>query len=32
MDVLVLGNQLLYKQEQKPLTQDIEWLREFELD
>ena len=32
MDYLVLGNFLLEKTEQKPLDQDIDWLRQFELD
>ena len=32
MDYLLLGNFLLEKQGQKPLDQDIDWLREFELD
>jgi carbamoyltransferase len=32
MDVLVLENCILYKTEQKPLEQDTDWKREFELD
>jgi carbamoyltransferase len=32
MDVLVLENCLLYKQDQKPLEQDTDWRNEFELD
>ncbi len=32
MDVLVLENCLLYKTEQKPLTSDTDWQKEFELD
>jgi carbamoyltransferase len=32
MDVLVLENCVLYKQEQKPLERDTDWQREFELD
>lgn len=32
MDYLVLGNFLLEKQDQKPLDQDLNWLKEFELD
>jgi len=32
MDVLVLENCVLYKTEQKPLEQDTDWKREFELD
>jgi len=32
MDYLLLGNFLLEKKEQKPLDNDIDWLREFELD
>ncbi|MFC2139997.1 carbamoyltransferase [Bacteroidota bacterium] len=32
MDYLVLGNFILSKEEQKPLTDDIDWKKEFELD
>jgi carbamoyltransferase len=32
MDVLVLENCLLYKTDQKPLTDDTDWMKEFELD
>jgi carbamoyltransferase len=32
MDVLVLENCLLYKAAQKPLTDDSDWRKEFELD
>jgi carbamoyltransferase len=32
MDVLVLENCLLYKTEQKPLEEDTDWKKEFELD
>ena len=32
MDYLLLGNFLLEKKVQKPLDEDIDWLREFELD
>lgn len=32
MDALVLGNYLLYKEEQKPLENDTDWKKEFELD
>ena len=32
MDYLLLGNFLLEKKDQKPLENDIDWLREFELD
>ncbi len=32
MDYLVLGNCVLAKKEQKPLEQDSEWMKEFELD
>ena len=32
MDVLVLENCLLYKSEQKPLTEDNDWKKEFALD
>jgi carbamoyltransferase len=32
MDLLVLGNQLVYKNEQKPLIEDKEWRTEFALD
>src|SRR5574341_1615767 len=32
MDVLVLENCLLYKQNQKPLEKDTDWRKEFELD
>jgi carbamoyltransferase len=32
MDVLVLGNCLLYKVDQKPLAEDTDWREEFELD
>jgi carbamoyltransferase len=32
MDVLVLGNHVLHKSEQMPLTDDSEWRTEFALD
>jgi carbamoyltransferase len=32
IDVLVLGNQLVYKAEQKPIENDVDWRREFVLD
>lgn len=32
MDALALGNYLLYKEEQKPLENDTDWKKEFELD
>ncbi|MDP7278599.1 MAG: carbamoyltransferase [Candidatus Poribacteria bacterium] len=32
MDYLVLGNFLLDKRDQKPLTNDVDWQTEFELD
>lgn len=32
MDVLVMGNFILEKKDQKPLDKDIDWLKEFELD
>lgn len=32
MDVLVLGNCILYKDEQKPLEEDTDWRKEYELD
>lgn len=32
MDVLVLENCVLYKSQQKPLTNDTDWQKEFELD
>lgn len=32
MDVLVLENCVLYKTQQKPLTNDTDWRKEFELD
>lgn len=32
MDVLVLENCVLYKTQQKPLTHDTSWQKEFELD
>lgn len=32
MDVLVLENCVLYKSQQKPLTNDTNWQKEFELD
>jgi carbamoyltransferase len=32
MDYLVIGNYLVSKVEQKPLEQDIDWMKEFELD
>ena len=32
IDYLVLGNYLLDKQAQKPLNEDIDWKKEFELD
>jgi len=30
--ILLLGNFLVEKTEQKPLDKDIDWLKEFELD
>jgi carbamoyltransferase len=32
MDYLVMGNYLIRKRDQKPLTQDSNWKKEFELD
>jgi carbamoyltransferase len=32
MDLLVLENCILYKNEQKPLVDDSDWRKEFELD
>ena len=32
MDYLIMGNYLLDKQNQKPLEEDIDWRKEFELD
>lgn len=32
MDFLILGNFLLAKDQQKPLNQDTNWMKEFELD
>jgi len=32
MDVLVLGNAVLYKHQQAPITEDTEWRNEFVLD
>jgi carbamoyltransferase len=32
MDVLVLENCVLYKTQQKPLVNDTNWQKEFELD
>jgi carbamoyltransferase len=32
MDYLVLGNFLLDKKEQKPLKDDVDWRKTFELD
>jgi carbamoyltransferase len=32
IDVLVLGNQLVYKADQKPLSADVDWRKEFVLD
>jgi len=32
MDVLLLGQCLLERKDQKPLDKDIDWLREYELD
>ena len=32
MDLLVLENCVLYKERQKPLTDDVDWRKEFELD
>jgi carbamoyltransferase len=32
MDYLVMGNFLLDKRNQKPIKQDIDWQKEFELD
>ncbi|MCI0692997.1 carbamoyltransferase [candidate division KSB1 bacterium] len=32
MDYLIMGNFLLDKKEQKPLQQDMDWQKEFELD
>jgi carbamoyltransferase len=32
MDMLVLENCVLHKADQKPLTDDTDWRKEFELD
>lgn len=32
MDVLVMGNYILYKDEQNPLSEDHDWRKEYELD
>ena len=32
MDVLVLENCIVYKDQQKPLADDSDWKKEFELD
>ena len=32
IDLLVLGNQLVYKADQKPLEADVDWRKEFVLD
>ncbi len=32
IDLLVLGNQLVYKVDQKPVESDVDWRREFVLD
>jgi len=32
MDHLIMGNYLLEKKKQKPLDQDIDWQKKFELD
>ena len=32
MDVLVLGDFVLYKEDQKPLSEDVDWKKEFVLD
>jgi carbamoyltransferase len=32
MDYLIMGNYLLEKKKQKPLDQDIDWQKKFELD
>jgi carbamoyltransferase len=32
IDLLVLGNQLVYKADQKPLETDVDWRKEFVLD
>ena len=32
IDVLVLGNHLVYKADQKPLEADMDWRKEFVLD
>lgn len=32
MDVLILGNHILYKKEQKPLENDTNWREQYELD
>jgi len=32
MDVLILGNYILYKEEQEKLKNDIDWKKEFDLD
>ncbi len=32
MDYLVIGNYIIAKTDQKPITQDSDWMKEFELD
>ena len=32
IDLLVLGNQLVYKADQKPVETDVDWRKEFVLD
>ena len=32
MDYLILNNYLLFKDQQKPLDKDSDWMSEFELD
>jgi hypothetical protein len=32
MDVLVLGNQILRKEDQPPLVEDFDWRERYELD
>lgn len=32
MDVLILGNQILYKEEQAPFKEDSDWREQYELD
>jgi carbamoyltransferase len=32
MDYLVMGNYIIAKTQQKPLEQDVDWMKEFELD